>query len=129
MANRDDPIILSVSALLRLGLMARASLGGKVSSCSSISGWSAGTIIVPEGLRVPRRGRIPSVVGLVFSSPSEFEVEVWLESVLGRLEGSAIDGTGSMEASEVGMVGASWGAIVRRFVIDSSSESCRKYLG
>ena len=57
--------------------MARASLGGNVSSLSSISGWSAGTIIVPEDFRVARRGRVRVVVvGLVFSSPSEVEVEV-----------------------------------------------------
>ena len=77
MAIREEPIILSVSALLRLGLMARASLGGKVSSLSSISGWSAGTIMVPEDLRVPKRGRAARVVvvGLLVSSPSELEVE------------------------------------------------------
>ena len=109
MARREDPIILSVSALLRLGLIARASFGGNVSSLSSISGWSAGTIIVPEDLRVPSRGRVVSVVGLVFSSPSELEVDVWLEATLGMVEGSAIDGTGLVEASEAELVGAACG--------------------
>ena len=71
MAKRVVPIMRSVSALLRFGLIARASLGGKTSSLSSISGWSAGTIIVPEDLREPRRGREVYAVRVlvVFSSP------------------------------------------------------------
>ena len=107
MARREDPIILSVSALLRFGLMARASLGGKVSSLSSISGWSAGTIMVPEDLRGLRRGRVGRVIGFVFSSPSELDVEVSLETVLGGTEeGSVTDGTGVsvvVETSEEGV--------------------------
>ena len=62
--------------------------------------------MVPEDLRVPSRGRVASVVEFMFSSPSEFEVEVWLDSVLGREEGSAIDGMGLLRASEVELVGA-----------------------
>ena len=51
--------------------------------------------MVPEDLRVPRRGRLVRVKDFVFSSPSEFEVEVSFEIVLGGTEGVfVIDGTG-----------------------------------
>lgn len=49
--------------------------------------------MVPEDLRVPRRGRVIRPLGLVFSLPSELDVDVWLESFLGTgVEGSAMDG-------------------------------------
>lgn len=48
---------LSRSAELRRGLMARASSGGNSSSSISISGWSRGTRIEADGLRLGWRGR------------------------------------------------------------------------
>lgn len=110
-AKREDPIILSVSALLRLGLMARASLGGNVSSLSSMLGWSEGTIIVPEDLREPRRGREERVAlgWMGVSSASEVDVEVWLESVLEWVvKGSATEGTGASGLMVVVDVVSTW---------------------
>jgi len=72
--------------------------------------------MVPEGSRLPRRGRVVRVVGGMFSSPSEVEVEVWLEESLGReVEGAAIAGTGvsgSVEIEGGEVVGPCWGDMV-----------------
>ena len=104
-AIRDDPIIRSVSALLRFGLIARASFGGKVSSFSSMFGWFAGTIIVPLDFRELRRGRVERLLVVMggfdsASSPSDVVVEVCIESVLvcvgAVVVGCAMDGTGAM---------------------------------
>ena len=110
MAIREDPIIRSVSALLRLGLMARASFGGKVSSLSSILGWSAGTIIVPLDFRDCRRGRVVKFVvfdGLdSVSEPSDVvvDIEVCFESIGSSVdmvfEGCAMGGTGLIVCCE-----------------------------
>ena len=104
-AIREDPIIRSVSALLRFGLIARASFGGKVSSLSSMFGWFAGTIIVPLDFRELRRGRFARLLAMLegfdsTSSPSDVVVEVCIESVLlcvgAVIVGCAMDGTGAI---------------------------------
>jgi len=124
MAKRDPMIMRPVSALLRFGLMARASLGGNDSSFSSMSGWSCGTIIVPEDLRDPKRGRdVRGLGAATVSSPSEVWVEVWFESVV-VVEGSAMEGTGALDLvvdSEVEGVGASAEDMVDDWV---SSRGC-----
>jgi len=76
--------------------------------------------MVPEGSRLPRRGRIVRVVGGMFSSPSDVEVEVWLEESLGReVEGAAIAGTGVSGSGETWWV---WRLIWWRF-LDGNGES------
>ena len=86
-AWRDAPTIRSVSALLRFGLMARASLGGYVSSLISTSGWLRSTIIVPLDLREPSLGRVvsdrPVVRSFWLLSPSDVMSEAAVEDLEG----------------------------------------------
>lgn len=70
--------ILSVSSLLRRGLIARASSGEKSFAGASV-GASRGMIMVPLDLRWVRRGRL-SLPGLLCSSVSVEVLEVPLEA-------------------------------------------------
>ena len=101
---------LSVSTLFRLGLMARASLGGNSSYSISMLAESRGTMMLPLGFRLeslglPIRG-VRETAGSVSDEVREEDIEVVVELLVDswRFEaGGATVGTGGLAVS-TGMV-------------------------